>query len=62
MGGVIFMGKRAAIYCRLSVEDSEKKGEESESIINQRLLLKEYAKREGFTIVAAYSDECDILY
>ena len=55
------MGERAAIYCRLSVEDSDKKGEESESIVNQKMLLREYAKREGFTIVAAYCDECDIL-
>ena len=29
----------AAIYCRLSVEDAEKRAAESESIRNQRALL-----------------------
>ena len=38
-------GKRAVLYLRLSKEDKDKlcKGDESASIINQRLLLKEYA-------------------
>ena len=54
------MKNRAAIYCRLSVEDYDKGESESESIQNQRMLLEEYARRQGFEIVATYSEECDI--
>ena len=47
----------AAIYCRLSVEDREKEGAESESIRNQRILLLEYAARQGWTVYDIYTDE-----
>ena len=47
----------AAIYCRLSVEDREKDGAESESIRNQRLLLLEYAAKQGWMVYDIYADE-----
>ena len=40
----------AAIYCRLSVEDAEKRAAESESIRNQRALLLGYAKKQGWAV------------
>lgn len=46
---------KAALYCRLSVEDGS--GEESESIRNQRLLLVSYAKKNGWEIYDIYEDE-----
>ena len=53
------MNKKAAIYCRLSEEDSNKTYhyEESESIQNQKLLLKEYAEKHNYQIYKIYSDE-----
>ena len=47
----------AAIYCRLSVEDREKDGLESESIRNQKTLLLEYATRRGWVVYDIYADE-----
>ena len=47
----------AALYCRLSSEDGEKNGGESESIQNQRSLLKEYARKQGWGIWKIYVDE-----
>lgn len=51
--------KRAVLYLRLSKEDEDKikKGDDSESIINQRLLLTDYALEKGFQIVDVYSDD-----
>ena len=49
--------ERAAIYCRLSVEDAEKGNEESESIQNQKSLLQEYAARHGWGVYRIYADE-----
>ncbi len=46
---------KAALYCRLSVEDGG--GEESESIRNQRLLLIAYAQKNGWEIYDIYEDE-----
>ncbi len=50
---------KAALYIRLSKEDvdKEKKGDDSESIVNQRLLLMNYAIEHQFSIVDVYSDE-----
>lgn len=50
---------RAVLYLRLSKEDTNKirKEDASESILNQRLLLSDYAKANGFCIVDIYSDE-----
>lgn len=47
---------RCAIYCRLSRED-ENKSDESESIHNQRLLLRQYAADRGWTVCAEYADD-----
>lgn len=50
---------KAALYLRLSKEDVDKinKGDDSESIINQRLLLTDYAVAHDFQIVDIYSDD-----
>ena len=49
---------RAAIYCRLSKEDvGRENGANSESIINQRKLLADYAMKQNFEIYDYYIDE-----
>lgn len=50
---------RAALYERLSKEDVDKEneGDDSESIINQRLLLTDYALEHGFQVVDNYQDD-----
>lgn len=49
----------AALYCRLSKEDAEKlhAGDDSESIQNQKLMLMDYAMRQGFMIYKVYADD-----
>lgn len=51
--------KQAALYCRLSKEDRDKieKGDESESIRNQKLLLEDFARKQGFSVYDTYCDE-----
>ena len=51
--------KIAAIYCRLSKEDLDKsnRSDDSESIQNQKLLLIDYASKNGFLIYKVYVDE-----
>jgi Site-specific recombinases, DNA invertase Pin homologs len=46
---------RAAIYCRLS-KDDELQGE-SASIANQREMLENYCKQQGWEVVAVYQDD-----
>lgn len=50
---------KAALYLRLSKEDVDKinKGDDSESIINQRLLLMEYAVEHDMQVIDVYSDD-----
>lgn len=50
---------KAALYLRLSKEDIDKmsKGDDSESIVNQRLLLTDFAVSRGIQIVDIYSDD-----
>lgn len=50
---------KVAIYCRLSQEDRNKKTKEddSESIKNQKIMLKEYAKDQDWEIQGVYSDD-----
>lgn len=50
---------RVAIYCRLSDEDRNKENEydDSRSIQNQKLMLTEYAIRQGWDIQGVYSDD-----
>lgn len=54
---------KAAIYCRLSKEDAEKSSDFSESIVNQRMLLLDYAAVHSFSIYDVYEDDdCSGLY
>jgi len=48
-----------AIYCRLSDEDKNKtnRGDDSESIANQKLMLTECAIRQGWHIYKIYDDD-----
>ncbi len=49
---------RTAAYLRLSRQDQEKEGDkDSESIENQRCMIREYAKAHGYEIVKEYADE-----
>ncbi|MFP3153898.1 recombinase family protein [Lachnospiraceae bacterium ZAX-1] len=50
---------KAALYLRLSKEDLDKadKGDDSESILNQRLLLTDYAIEHDFQVVQVYVDD-----
>lgn len=50
---------KAAIYCRLSKEDKDKiaKGDDSESIQNQKLLLMDYAVKHDMMVYKIYSDD-----
>lgn len=52
-------GNRAVLYLRLSKEDVDKvnKGDDSSSIKSQRLLLTDYALKQGFKIKKVYSDD-----
>lgn len=47
---------KCAIYCRLSREDGEKTPE-SESILNQRAMLEDYAAQQGWAVWDIYCDE-----
>ncbi len=51
--------EKAAIYCRLSKEDvdKQKKGDDSESIQNQKMLLVDYAMKHNMLIYKIYSDD-----
>ncbi len=50
---------KVAVYCRLSEEDSNKQSvtDESASIKNQKTMLTEYAKSQGWEIYDIYSDD-----
>ncbi len=52
-------GNRAVLYLRLSKEDVDKlkKGDDSASIKNQRLLLTDFALERGYQIIDVYSDD-----
>ena len=48
----------AGIYIRLSQEDSDKKYEsDSESVINQKTMLKNYVKENNFNLIDEYVDD-----
>ncbi len=51
--------EKAAIYCRLSKEDVDKlrRGDDSESIQNQKMLLMDYAMKHNMMIYKIYSDD-----
>ena len=49
------MNSLAGLYIRLSVMDDFKKAQyESESVENQRIMLKDYAKQHNFNVVKEY--------
>ena len=48
--------KVTALYCRLSVDD-DNKDEESNSIINQKQILSDYAKKNGYTNTMFFVDD-----
>lgn len=48
---------RVAIYCRLSEEDRNKGEAESESIQNQKEMLRQYADEQGWEVIGVYCDE-----
>ena len=56
---VSIINNKAAIYCRLSEEDSDKKNkdDDSVSIQNQKDMLTEYALKQGWCIYNIYSDD-----
>ena len=48
----------AGIYIRLSQEDKDKKYEsDSESVVNQRQILKDYVKNNGYNLIDEYIDD-----
>ena len=48
----------AGIYIRLSQEDKDKKYEsDSESVVNQRHILKDYVKNNGYNLIDEYIDD-----
>ena len=51
--------EKAAIYCRLSEEDRNKKKEtdDSNSIRNQKAMLLEYSIQQGWEVYHIYSDD-----
>ena len=60
LGGLtVKMQQVVAIYCRLSKEDLDKsnRGDDSESIQNQKLLLVDHATKNDFLIYKVYVDE-----
>ena len=48
--------KITALYCRLSVDD-DNKDEESNSITNQKQILQDYARKEGFANTMFFVDD-----
>ena len=51
--------KVTALYCRLSRDDDQQG--ESNSIVNQKAILKKYADDHGFTNTAYFVDEAVII-
>ena len=49
---------KAGIYIRLSQEDKDKRYKsDSESVSNQKNILKSYCKNNGFNLVGEYVDD-----
>ena len=54
---------RVGIYIRLSQEDRDKKYEsDSESVINQKELLRNYVKNNNFNLVKEYNGEAKLYH
>ena len=52
--------KITALYCRLSVDD-DNKDEESNSITNQKQILSDFAKKNGYSNTMFFVDDTAIL-
>jgi hypothetical protein len=52
-------GKITALYERLSHDDG--RSDESVSIENQKRILEDYARKNGFTNIRHYTDDSDIV-
>ncbi|MBP0974467.1 MAG: recombinase family protein, partial [Oscillospiraceae bacterium] len=48
---------KVGIYCRLSVEDDDKGTDESQSIQNQKAMLRDYCIERGWEIYDIYADD-----
>ena len=48
---------RVGVYCRLSKEDEDQKGGESQSIGHQREIIEEFCKRKGWAVEEYYTDD-----
>ena len=48
---------RVGVYCRLSKEDVDQKGGESQSIGHQREIIEEFCKRKGWAVEEYYTDD-----
>ena len=48
---------KVGIYCRLSIEDKDKDGDESQSIQNQKEMLREYCSERNWEIFDIYVDD-----
>lgn len=48
---------KVAIYCRLSIEDKNKGSDESQSISNQKAMLRDYCIERGWEIYDIYVDD-----
>lgn len=47
---------KVGIYCRLSIEDNNKGGDDSRSISNQKEMLRDYCIERGWEIFDIYVD------
>lgn len=47
---------KVAIYCRLSIEDKNKGSDDSQSISNQKAMLRDYCIERGWEIYDIYVD------
>ena len=48
---------KVGIYCRLSIEDRDKSGGDSESIQNQKAMLRSYCEERSWEIYDIYADD-----
>ena len=48
---------KVGIYCRLSIEDKDKAGDDSQSIQNQKAMLRDSCIERGWEIYDIYADD-----
>lgn len=47
---------KVGIYCRLSIEDKGKGSDDSQSITNQKAMLRDFCQERGWDIYDIYVD------